>query len=191
RNRAARKRAAAMSGRMARDRCDRFPDFRAAGEFYSWDRTAAHHRGYDRQGACAVTRAQRLRSRTTAECLAAIDEVCTVGIVAPQDLPALIDCLGDQRPAVQRRAAETLATLRARDVPVRALLLAALGSEVPRQRWGAAYALSLDDAPPQEVLPVLLDSLGSDDGDIRWAAANIVARMRNERDTIERLCALL
>jgi HEAT repeat protein len=126
-----------------------------------------------------MTVAERLRSAD----VTAMEEVAARGTAAPDELAALVGCLGHERKAVQRPAAETFATLAARDPTARAALDGALASGSLRQRWGAAFALSLGSDPPAAIVPVLLDTLGADDGDLRWAAAAILLGLR-DRDPI-------
>src|SRR4029453_8826303 len=84
------------------------------------------------------------------------------------ELAALLDALGADTKAVQRRAAEAVAALARpgqdgeerprRDVE--ALRGTALAAPAPRRRWGAAYAWSRLGRVPSACLPVLLDALG-------------------------------
>jgi HEAT repeat protein len=124
-----------------------------------------------------VTLQERLASPLVEERGAAIAELGARGSATAEELAALADCLGHQRKAVQRPAAEAFAALRTRGVDVDPVLWAALAAAEPRRRWGAAFALSLLGDPPVQTLPVVLDTLGSDDGDLRWAAEKILLRM--------------
>jgi len=126
-----------------------------------------------------MTVADRLRSGD----VTAMEELAARGSAAPEELTALVGCLGHERKAVQRPAAEAFATLAARDQTARAALDGALASGTLRQRWGAAFALSLGSDPPPAIVPVLLDTLGADDGDLRWAAAAILLGLR-DRDPV-------
>ena len=134
-----------------------------------------------------MTLAQRLDAPDVAERLAAMADVTAAADTDAATLAALADCLGDRRKVIQRRAAETFATLSKHGADVQPVLLAALASDAITQRWGAAYALSLLGRAPQVALPVLLKALGCDDGDIRWAAGNIVVRMRDHPGLIDAL----
>lgn len=124
-----------------------------------------------------MTLAVRLRSSDPVQRTEAIAEVAGRGRVAPEELAALIDCLGHARKAVQRPAAEALAGLAAAGQPIAPALAAALDSTSARLRWGAAFALSLVGELPAAAVPVLLETLGSDDGDLRWAAAGLLGRV--------------
>ena len=134
--------------------------------------------------------AEQLRSAHAAIRLDAIHALAAGADADPDELKALVYCLGDDAKAIQRPAAEALAALAARGAAVRPLLVDKLTDTSPRQRWGAAYALSLLAEPPYEALPVLLQSLGSDDGDERWAAARILVRIDSQGSLVERLCDL-
>ena len=138
-----------------------------------------------------VSLAERLGAADAADRVAAIAALVEQGRADADELDALADCLGHDRKAVQRPAAEAFAALGARGVPVAVVLDRALGSAVPRRRWGAAFALSLMGAPPARILPVVLDTLGADDGDMRWAAAAIVRRMRDRAGVIDGIRQLL
>jgi len=97
------------------------------------------------------------------------------------DLEFLFACLGVERKAVQRPAAETLAAIAAGDAAVRQRLDDALGADTPSLRWGAVYALARTGTPlPTRALGVLLDVFGLGDGDMRWAAAAIVVGIGGE-----------
>jgi len=117
-----------------------------------------------------MTVGDRLRSGD----VIAMEELAGRGAAAPDELAALVGCLGHERKAVQRPAAEAFAALAARDATARAALEGALATGALRQRWGAAFALSLGGDPPPTIVPVLLETLGADDGDLRWAAAAIL-----------------
>ena len=139
-----------------------------------------------------MTAAQRLRSADVAQRLGAMADMIELGGCAHADtLEALAACLGDARKIIQRRAAETFATLGAQGTGVRDVLLRTLESDATRQRWGAAYALSLLGDTPPVTLPTLLEALGSDDGDVRWAAGNILARLRGDSALVDALQQLL
>jgi HEAT repeat protein len=126
-----------------------------------------------------MTLAERLRAPAPETRRAAIAALAEGGTVAPEELDALVECLGDAAKAVQRAAAEAFVPLAARGVDVGAVLERALVAGDPRRRWGAAFALALLGNAPASVLPVLLDALGAEDGDLRWAAAAIVGRVRD------------
>jgi HEAT repeat protein len=138
-----------------------------------------------------VTLADRLRSAALDEQQAAIAAV-TGGEVADADaLDALAECLGHQRKAVQRPAAEAFAALAARGTPVEALLLRVVETGAARQRWGAVYALARFSRLPPAALPILLESLGSADGDLRWATAELLLRLPEQAVLVERLRELV
>jgi len=124
-----------------------------------------------------VTRAERLAG-TEAERLAAIAEIAAGADASAADLEGLAACLGAERKAVQRRAAEALAALDARGVPVRARLARVLAQGPPRARFGAAWALATAGETSPATHAVLLDALGDADGDLRWAAADLLVRVR-------------
>jgi len=88
---------------------------------------------------------------------------------------ALVE-LGHARKAVQRPAAERLATAARDDATVRGAVAARLASADPRERWGAAYALAQVEVAPRDAMPALLEALASPDGDLRWASARILVR---------------
>lgn len=135
--------------------------------------------------------ADRLRSPAVVERLAAMAEAAENGRNDSATLAALVECLGDEKKVVQRRAAEVLVALSGRSPAVHQALQTTLRSAAPRQRWGAAFAFSLLGVPPPDVLPVLLESLGSDDGDVRWAAAGALVQMSNRNDLSVALHTLL
>ena len=93
------------------------------------------------------------------------------------ELDALRGCLGDPRKLIQRRAAETLASLAARGVDVANLLRTTLQGGELNRRWGAAYALSLSGGLTLAALPTLLEVMGLDDGDLRWAASELIKQL--------------
>jgi HEAT repeat protein len=92
------------------------------------------------------------------------------------EIAALADCLADGRKAVQRRAAECLASLAERGVAIRDALRGRLVEGSLGARWAAAYALSLAGFRDHETLETLLEVLGAPDGDLRWAAADLLQR---------------
>jgi HEAT repeat protein len=111
------------------------------------------------------------------------------GGMADDDLAFLRECLGSERKAVQRPAADVLAALAAGDPRVRPLLDEALAAPSLGRRWGAVYALSRAGAPmPAGALGVLVEVLGLADGDMRWAAAAIIVAMGAQ--AVEALVAL-
>jgi len=117
-------------------------------------------------------------SETAAERLARIGACARLD---GDDLEFLFACLGADRKAVQRPAAEMLAAIAAGDAAVRGRLGDALDAPEPLLRWGAVYALSRTGAPlPARALGVLLDVFGLGDGDMRWAAAAIVVGLGGE-----------
>jgi HEAT repeat protein len=130
-----------------------------------------------------VSAAERLRAEDVATVCAAIVEIAARGTADADEQTALLECLGHARKAVQRPAAEALAALVRRGVPVRDRLAAVLASPAPRARWGAAFALARLDDPPPAMIPVLLETLGGDDGDLRWAAADVLLHLP-ERDAV-------
>ncbi len=96
-------------------------------------------------------------------------------------LAALIECLGDSRKVVQRRAADALGAAAAHDPRIVPGLRAALDSEPAGRRWGAAYALSLiDRALDLRAHNALLEALANPDGDVRWAAKDLLVRLAGE-----------
>ncbi len=93
-------------------------------------------------------------------------------------LAALIECLGDSRKVIQRRAVDAIAVAAAHDPRVVAALYAALDCGEPRRRWCAAYALSLiGGALDLRAQKTLFEALANPDGDVRWAAANLIVRL--------------
>lgn len=124
-----------------------------------------------------MTRAQRLLCPSPDERLRALREVVADSSWTADELAAVIECLGDERKAVQRRAAEAAAQ-RARIDPTVAERLHEVVTASPwRQRWGAAFALSLLGPLHAMALPTLLEALDSDDGDVRWAAADLLKQL--------------
>lgn len=138
-----------------------------------------------------MTRASRLRSSSVEERAAAIAELADAVGADEAEIAALIDCLGHERKAIQRPAAEAAAALARRGVPVRGALYAALAEEPFRRRWGVAYALARLGDPPAAILPVLLEALGCDDGDIRWASAAIALGLADREAVLSALSTLL
>jgi HEAT repeat protein len=95
-------------------------------------------------------------------------------------LDALVACVGANRKAIQRRAAEALAASALHDARVVEKLRAALSHADTRARWGAAYALgliTLEGALDLSVMSALIEAISSSDGDVRWAAAELVVRL--------------
>ncbi len=93
-------------------------------------------------------------------------------------LAALIECLGDSRKVIQRRAVDAIAVAAAHDPRVVAALYAALDCGEPRRRWCAAYALSLiGGALDLRAQKTLFEAFANPDGDVRWAAANLIVRL--------------
>jgi len=140
-----------------------------------------------------VTRAAALRGADTADRLRAIADMGAEGIdPIAEELDALVDCLGDARKVVQRRAAEACVGLLRRDVGLGGRLRAALGSCDARVRWGAAYTLGLADEFSEATLDILAEGLGGDDGDIRWAALDLLKRSAAgaHESVVARLAAL-
>ena len=98
-------------------------------------------------------------------------------------LDALIRCVGANRKAIQRRAAEALAAVASQDARVVEKLRATLSHAEPRMRWGVAYALglvTLDGALDLAAMPNIIEALSTNDGDVRWAAADLVLRLGKE-----------
>jgi hypothetical protein len=112
------------------------------------------------------------------------------GDVDADELAALVECLGHEKKAIQRPAAEAAAALAERGVPVEPALLTALGTGPFRQRWGVAFALSRLADPPTAILPVLVEALGVDDGDVRWASARILVTLAVRIDILPTLASL-
>jgi HEAT repeat protein len=98
-------------------------------------------------------------------------------------LDALIRCVGANRKAIQRRAAEALAAVASHDARVVEKLRATLSHAGARMRWGVAYALglvTLGGALDLAAMPNLIEALSTNDGDVRWAAAELVVRLGKE-----------
>jgi len=138
-----------------------------------------------------VSLADRLRAPRTADCVAAIAEIRARGTAGLAEVHGLVDCLGDERKVIVRRAADACAALHVRGVGVAAALADALRSAQPRRRWGAAYALSLIGLHTRESLPVVLEALGAADGDVRWAAADILVHLQGLADLLPALHDIL
>lgn len=93
------------------------------------------------------------------------------------DAVAVAACLAVAVKALQRRAADVLATTGEVARPaVLALLRAMLAGADAVARWGACYALGRLGIVEPGLVPVLLDALASRDGDRRWAAAASMVR---------------
>jgi HEAT repeat protein len=137
-----------------------------------------------------MTLADRLRSAALDQRQAAIASVAAGAGVDADALDALAECLGHDRKAIQRPAADAFAALAARGAPVRDRLLRVVETGAPRQRWGAVYALARLGPLPPLALPVLLDGLGSADGDVRWATAELLQRLPEQEVLVARLRAL-
>ena len=103
-------------------------------------------------------------------------------------LDALVECVGANRKAIQRRAAEALAALALHDARIIEKLRAALSHADSRARWGAAYALglvALEGAFDLAAMPALIEAISSSDGDVRWAAAELIVRLaKSHRDAV-------
>ncbi|HVN29208.1 MAG TPA: HEAT repeat domain-containing protein [Candidatus Binataceae bacterium] len=116
-------------------------------------------------------------------------------VLSESSFDALLRCLGANRKAIQRRAAEALAAIASHDERVVAKLRTMLSHDDARMRWGVAYALGLvheDGALDLAAMPNLVEAMSSADGDVRWAAAELVVRLGKEhRDAVStRLLAL-
>lgn len=131
--------------------------------------------------------AARLRAESLEDRQAAIAEITAGGPAGDAELQALVECLAHPRKVVQRPAADAFAALAIRGIPVRAVLEPALTAAEFGQRWGAAFALSRLGEPPPASVPVLLEALATGDGDVRWAAADILLRVADRDDLVERL----
>lgn len=108
--------------------------------------------------------------------LRAVDEIGARGALAPGELEALCECLGDADKRVQRRAAETLAAVAGESQRLGALLDSALAGGDPRTRWGAAFCESVRGRPSPVAATVWIDHLASPDRDLRWAAHDLLVR---------------
>lgn len=123
-----------------------------------------------------MTRAERLRG-SAQERVAGLEEIAVAGAATIDEIEPLLASLGDERKAVQRRAAEAAAACARKDPALAERLEHLLASGPWRQRWGAAFALSLAGAVSLASLPTLLAALDSDDGDVRWAAGDLLKRL--------------
>jgi HEAT repeat protein len=131
-----------------------------------------------------MTRAHRLRHGTAADRIAALQEIAACPPVTPEELTLMVEDLGAQPKALQRRAAEAVAQCARIDARVVPRILALLDQAPWRQRWGAVFALSLLAALPPSALPTLLEAVDSDDGDVRWAAADLLKQLAQREATI-------
>ncbi|MGH7949737.1 MAG: HEAT repeat domain-containing protein [Candidatus Binataceae bacterium] len=108
-------------------------------------------------------------------------------VLSDAELGAVVECLGSDSKAVQRRASDALAARAQHDARVAVAARALLKSPAPDARWGAAYALGTigGDAFDIGALGALLEALESSDGDLRWAAAQRIADLgRKSRDEV-------
>lgn len=131
-----------------------------------------------------MTRAERLRG-VVDDRVAALQEITASAAATPDEIDVVIVSLGDERKAVQRRAAEAAAAC-VQSLPSVATRLHQVLREGPfHQRWGAAFALSLAGIVELSMLPTLLDALDKTDGDVRWAAADLMKRLaKQETSTV-------
>lgn len=124
-----------------------------------------------------MTRADRLRLEAVEDRIAALQELAASPPPTPAELDTAIEYLGDERKAVQRRAAEAVSECALRDPAVLERLDAVVSNGPWRQRWGAVFARSLLGLVHSSALPTLLEALDHSDGDVRWAAADLVKRL--------------
>jgi hypothetical protein len=124
-----------------------------------------------------MTRMDRLRQGPVADRMAALQEIAASPSLTPDELDLVIECLGDERKSLQRRAAEAAAQAARGDPAVSGRLQEVVDNASWRQRWGAVFALSLSGSVQRSALPTLLEALDSDDGDVRWAAADLVKQL--------------
>jgi hypothetical protein len=123
-----------------------------------------------------------LRSPPAERRLAAMAELAARALPPAEDeMDALIDCLRDERKLVQRRAAETVATLARRGWSAEEKVRSLLRSHAWRDRWGAVYALSLMGELGLEGIETLAESLGSEDRDLRWAGLDLLKKLAERR----------
>jgi HEAT repeat protein len=137
-----------------------------------------------------MTRADRLRRGSLEDRIAALQEIAASPPPTPGELDAVIECLGDERKAVQRHAAEAASQCARIDSSVVDRLDAVVRTGQWQQRWGAVFALSLFGSVQTSALPTLLEALDRDDGDVRWAAAQLVKEL-GQRDASMVTAALL
>lgn len=143
------------------------------------------------QGSTRLTLNSGLSSPDPAVCQMAIAAVAQRGDADDSTLGALVDCLGREHKAIQRRAAEAFAVLHQQGCEVTSRLVGSLQSPRSRQRWGAAYALVCMGIKSPHMLPVLLEAIGDSDGDVRWAAADALVRMPQDASLLGALTDLL
>jgi HEAT repeat protein len=129
--------------------------------------------------------ADDLAARDPVRRLGAIARIADGGCAPLSDgaLAALVACLGAERKAVQRRAADALAVAR-EDPRVAPAVNAALNSPDARLRWGAAFALGAIGTLTIDALPALCEALESPDGDLRWAAHDLLVRLGHQHPVV-------
>jgi len=88
----------------------------------------------------------------------------------------LLDALGAEDRASQRRACEEVIELMREDRGVRDAVVKRMRDGTPLARFGAAYVL-FHDGPSLRPVPALLDSLELDDGDLRWTATHLLVTL--------------
>lgn len=136
-----------------------------------------------------MTRADRLRHGSVEDRIATLQEIAE-SAPTPGEIDAVIECLGDERKAVQRYAAAAASQCAGIDPSVVDRLDAVVREGQWQQRWGAVFALSLVGSVRPSALPTLLEALDRDDGDVRWAAAQLVKEL-GQRDASLVTAALL
>ncbi|MGH7865107.1 MAG: HEAT repeat domain-containing protein [Candidatus Binataceae bacterium] len=100
-------------------------------------------------------------------------------VLTDAELDAVLECLGSDCKAVQRRASDALVARASHDVRVKGAVRKLLTSASPHARWGGAYALGTigGDAFDLSALAALLEALDAGDGDLRWAAAQRIVEL--------------
>lgn len=108
-------------------------------------------------------------------------------VLSDAELEAVVECLGSDSKAVQRRASDALVARAQGDARVAGAVRGLLNSANSYARWGAAYALGTigGDVLDLGALDALLEALDASDGDLRWAAAQRVVDLgRNNRGEV-------
>lgn len=126
--------------------------------------------------------AEQLACPETGVRLAALERVSALasGEIDARVLASLVGCIGANSKAVQRRAIDALAALKASgDSRIVDSIRRELSSDDRRARWGAAYALAQigNDSFAMNAADAIAEALGDDDGDVRWAAAELFVRL--------------
>ena len=123
--------------------------------------------------------------QTRLAALAKLQEIGDDGVELPSSVVGgLLECLGDQKKAVQRGAAQQLVGFSQHQPAIIEMLSDKLSDSNPRIRWTAAYALSEIPLAEPLPLPVLIENIGHAESDLRWAATTAILRLASRHPSV-------